>query len=161
MGRLVDVAGADHAGLLGLINRAETEQPDDPTAWLVASAKQLTCPTPSLFDVGDDYGLNAWTGRQPDVQDELDAATGRRVKAINGQAVLYHARRIAEAAGLGPQWRGNWDALAAWFRGNIEITGQTLAAITRQAERMRAQGNQVASIAVFNEVVRASVRVAA
>jgi len=166
LGNLSDVAKHDHGALLSLIQRAEAEPLDDPFAWLMAGAKALTgqCAPASLLDgLADDgpWGIDAWIARQPDIRMEPDGATGRMEVTLNGHGVLYHASRVAEAAGLPEGWGGSWDPFGNWLRENLEITRNTLEAIRSKAQWMRSKGETVRSIALFDDLVRSSVRVPA
>jgi len=166
LGNLSDVAKHDHGGLLALIRKAEAEPPDDPIAWLTAAAAPLNgrcAPAPLLDELADDgpWGIDAWIARQSDVRIEPDGRTGNDVATLNGHGVAYHANRVAEAAGLSVQWRGQWDGFGNWLRDDVEITSETLAAVSRQAAQMRARGQTVSSIKVFDAAVRGAARVPA
>jgi hypothetical protein len=90
-----------------------------------------------------------------------DCGDGRQAAAINGFEVELLGTNIAEAASLPSEWRGSWDALGGWLRNEVEITAETLAAVSRQAARMRSKGETINSIKVFDTVVRGAARVAA
>jgi hypothetical protein len=110
---------------------------------------------------GDDsWGLRAWTACQHDAK-LTDCGDGRQAAAINGFEVELLGTNIAEAASLPSEWRGSWDALGGWLRNEVEITAETLAAVSRQAARMRSKGETINSIKVFDTVVRGAARVAA
>ncbi len=158
LGRLIDVskAGAtepDHAGLLALIQRAQTERPDNPTVWLMAAARTGGHPK-AVHDEDDKFRINAWIGLQPDVKIEPDAMTGEEVSMINGRGVAHHANRIAEAAGFPSDWRGNWDALGRWLREDLDIDTAVFTAIRRKAARLREQGVSIAAVGIFDPEVR-------
>ena len=160
LGRLLSVAGGDHALLLEVLRKAETEQPDGPMDWITAGIQARLTPLLTIGSAGpsDPYGIRAWIARQPDVHLAEHATNGRMMSSINGFIVEDLAETIANAARLPESWRGNWDAMGAWMREDIFITEPVLYGIRHQAERMG--GEVVRSIAVFDATVRNARRVA-
>lgn len=156
LGKMVDAAGADHVALLAVIRQAESHQPDDPVAWIKAAIVQRS--GAPLLAVGggapDPWGVHAWVARQPDIKPGTDPDTGTQRPAINGYFPAVWAEMIATAASLPETWRGNWDAMADWMKADIGLSPTVLSAISDQAHRMRAQGQTVGAVKVFDNAVR-------
>ncbi len=150
----------DCAGLLDLIREADRLKVIDPIPWLKGAVK-ARAPAPLLDGAHPDpWGVRAWIAKHR----ITTTATGQRGQigpAVNGYMVEDVAEEVAHAADLDPSWRGNWDAIGAWMRDDIGLTGAALAAIRNQAGRMREQGTDIRSIAVFDTAVRTVARSAA
>jgi hypothetical protein len=156
LGKMLDAAVADHAALLAILRQAEVHQPDDPVAWIKGAINQRNG-APLLATASaapDPWGIGAWTARQPNAKPTFDGRTNRKKPAINGFFPDVLAEVIAEAAGLPETWRGKWDAMGDWMRDDVDITDGVLSAITEQATRMRAQGQTIGSMQVFDATVR-------
>jgi hypothetical protein len=145
LGKLVDAAHADHERLLGLLRRAESEQPSDPMAWLTAGAKGGNGREPDLLDP---WGINAWVATEPT---ELGTIDDVKVPCIAGFGAEGLATMIAEAAGLPPTWRGSWAPLGSWLRDGID-SDTILAGIKRRAEW--SEYAPPSSLAYFEKPVR-------
>ena len=101
----------------------------------------------------DPWGLHAWRASLPDLRPEKFDDGPPRL-ALNGWDPVGTGREIAEAADLPDSWRGSWDALAEWLRGDLWDPERALPAIKRQARRLRAP---IFSIRIFDGAVRAAV----
>lgn len=148
LGSWVDVISADHVAMLEILKAAEIKQPDDPIAWIRASIDRrlgdLLARAPN-----DPYGLRAWLARQPDAN---VPAPGDPI-CIADFDVAMCAESVAGAIGIAESWRGNWDALGAWLRDDLDVmTPPVLHALSDQAARMN--GN-FRSMAAFDGAVRA------
>jgi hypothetical protein len=159
LGRWVNLIEGDHTALHAILRRAETEQPDNPAAWVMGAIQARARETAPLFAATvtpiDPYGLRAWIARQPDVVTEHSSHTGRDEPTINGYLIGMSAELFAEAAGLPESWRGSWDALGTWMREDIAMIDPVLAAVRDQAARM---GGGIGSAAVFDAAVRRAAR---
>jgi hypothetical protein len=143
LGKWVDLIGADHVAMLDILQGAEVSQPDQPVPWIRAAIDHHVGKLP-LHAPDDPYGIRAWAARQPD-------AKGDPV-AINGCDVAVSAEIIADAIGISKSWRGNWDALGAWLRDDLDISAEpVLRVLAEQAARL---GVNFRSIAVFDGAVR-------
>jgi hypothetical protein len=144
LGKWVDLIGGDHAGLLDILQGAEVSQPDQPVPWIRAAITHHVGQLPLHVPEEDPYGVRAWAARQPD-------AKGDPV-SINGCLVEVSAEIVADAIGISKSWRGNWDALGAWLRDDLDISAEpVLRALAEQAGRM---GGNFRSIAAFDGAVR-------
>lgn len=152
LGKMLDAIGGDHAALMAILRKAETEQPDGPIAWIRAainSQSGLLAPIK-----GDPWGINAWIARQPDAA-WIQTDAGERVVGINGHMVLLSAQMVADAVGLPESWRGSWDAMGTWMRDDLMFTVEkVLRAMGNQARRM---GVELRAMAVFDSTVRMNV----
>ena len=86
----------------------------------------------------DPWGVRAWIAKHR----ITTTATGQRGQigpAVNGYMVEDVAEEVAHAADLDPSWRGNWDAIGAWMRDDIGLTG---AALQRSEIRPGGCGNR-------------------
>ena len=125
MGRLVNLAGADHTRLLALIRRAETEQPDGPQAWLIAGATALNGAGVSMDPLPDALPSGVTT----------EARTGKLV--AGGIYLEEVAEAACEAAGISvAESRRHWPAVIAWAEADSDLTKwQIVTAIQRVADR--------------------------
>lgn len=123
LGRLVNLANADHAKLLALLKRAEIEQPDQPQAWLVAAAAAI-----NVFDASSDLFAD---NLPPGVTTE--ASTGKLV--AGGIYLEQVADAACDAARISlSEAKRHWPVIAEW--GNADLTMfQIVSGIKRLAER--------------------------
>lgn len=152
LGKMLDAIGGDHAALMVILRKAETEQPDGPIAWIRAAINSQSGLLAPIKD--DPWGINAWVARQPDAA-WIQTDAGERVVGINGHMVLLSAQMVADAVGLPDGWRGNWDAMGTWMRDDLMFTVEkVLRAMGNQARRM---GVELRAMAVFDSTVRMNV----
>ena len=125
VGKLVNLADADHAGLLALIRQAETQQPDSPQAWLTAGARALNGQAVSMDPLPDALPPGVTT----------EARTGKLV--AGGIYLEEVAEAACEAAGISvAESRRHWPAVIAWAEADSDLTKyQIVTAIRRVAER--------------------------
>lgn len=112
------------------------------------------CGIRAVFPSADDWGLNEWIAKQPDVMDGV--VGGRPCKTINGWAVGHYAECLADAAGLPRQSRINWDCLGQLLRDDLGMIDEkpVLDAVRSQAGRM---SGSIGSMKVFESAIRTAV----
>lgn len=151
LGKMSDLIGHDHAGLLDILRQVAEHKPDDPVAWIKGAIRAQTA-SRDIVDLSDRWGFQAWLAQQRDVRMEL--CDGQPKPCIGGFDAPGTAEDIIYAAGLPHTWRGNLDAIGRWMRDGIMFTPSVLAAITSQANRMHDEGQTIRSLAVFDTTVR-------
>jgi hypothetical protein len=80
---------------------------------------------------------------------------GARMPSLNGYLLPQVVFAVCEAAGIPENARPRLDAIAGWCRHALNFDAPAaLAAIRRQATRMRDQGDEIVSLAVFERAIR-------
>ncbi len=101
-------------------------------------------------DPADPWGIQAWcaaSGFKPTVS-ENDRALGKWI--AHGVVIDSAAEDVAGAAGLPPEWRGDWSPLLAWAADDL-VTDRTFQVI---ADRARSAVQPVRSLRYFEMAVR-------
>ena len=147
IGKLLKLAKDSELVVLAALAAAEQEKPADPGPWLIASVNRRAEP-----EADDPYGILAWIAKQPDVvRERIDG--DRFGPCINDFPAEDMAMEIVTAADL-PARRWNWDPFGVWLREGVIRTDAPIEAIRAQARRMRGAGDEVRSLAVFDQAVR-------
>ena len=123
LGKLVNLANADHARLLALIRRAETEQPDGPQAWLIAGATALN-------------GAATSSDLFPDALPPGVTREARTGKLVAGGVYLEEVADAACDAARIPlaEARRHWHTVVAWAEADL-TKWQIVTAIQRVTDR--------------------------
>jgi hypothetical protein len=112
-------------------------------------------PSQTPSDPADDWGVEGWCRLVAEVITDREAlATGKGKWAYSGMFLDWTARQVAEAAGFGRSWRGDWSLLKAWIDDGLSTGEHILPAVKRMAAWCISQGRPAASLAVFDKAVR-------
>jgi hypothetical protein len=105
----------------------------------------------------DAWGIQRWFSMCQRVSPMPDTASDEKKQlgkwVYRGKIVDYWARRIADAAGWKPEWRGDWSPVLDWIDLDLPLR-DVCVEVGRSAASYRSKRNPAVSLRAFDHSIR-------